>query len=933
MAIFLSAVVAAAMITDAAEGVCDGPDEVCLLQLRKSNSKHSLSMKQSSTIFNLGGEGSSPLDAIAAQLLATQKAHGKPKLPECPGGALTASADAGLCTHGGIEIKVDFDDEDIEESFGDNVLMKRWKYFIQGCKLADCQLVNPDVRHHTFHVGKTEIRVEGYDLANNFNQCIRTVYVLDRQDPVFTDPQTDLNQSIEIYFPENACSVSGATAFAEYEEQAGFTGAVTDNCDEDVEVQRKIFAPEEGQIFSGLHGDENMAQYPNLTGPGVWTICYIATDDYSKNHITSTMPFDLEAPGAATALKVVHHCVEVVVSDNTPPYGMKNCPEDKLVLIDPHETEAHNITWELPEITGDNCEAFGTIPDAEEQSNPPKYPGMTMPVGSHSVNYALFDASRNVLENEECSFTVEVKQRAHPVELTCPPNVTFPTLTDASFAIVVWEDPMAIQGGKILDQSHISYPQGVSFGLPFPFGTTHIKVRAEGEITGLRHDEHLQFDECTFAVTVEDPQIPEVDGRLYRCMDDIDTTDSSFVKPYRVCGGTDLTWTPHAEYIHTHGYDVAGVHDTDKQCCTDQFDVEHVCVPVTTDLVSVKPLASYCKPKPLDAEPVEAESVEPPPKAPKQQAPPSPAPPKSPKQQAPPSPAPPKPPKQQAAASPAPPKSPEQQAPTSPAPPKPPKQQAFPSAAPAESVEAESVEPPPKSPEQPAPPSPAPAPSPKVEAHWTADGCPALARKVEMELHPNDMKFAVRCCSDSSDGNVECSSIKYGSDECFPHEASWTDAAAQCSAHGARLCTKEELLKDVCCRSGCGMDGLAVWTSSKQFLPAPEESVEAEPVEDESLATSPPVEVWLMEKSAEICAQYDGTPAFNSCRACSTYFPGEMDKCMGCGGDCGRSVCEKMKYEDITECVGSKSFSDCHLQCMGGGHENMVSEAVMWKGM
>jgi len=851
MAIFLSAVVAAAMITDAAEGVCDGPDEVCLLQLRKSNSKHSLSMKQSSTIFNLGGEGSSPLDAIAAQLLATQKAHGKPKLPECPGGALTASADAGLCTHGGIEIKVDFDDEDIEESFGDNVLMKRWKYFIQGCKLADCQLVNPDVRHHTFHVGKTEIRVEGYDLANNFNQCIRTVYVLDRQDPVFTDPQTDLNQSIEIYFPENACSVSGATAFAEYEEQAGFTGAVTDNCDEDVEVQRKIFAPEEGQIFSGLHGDENMAQYPNLTGPGVWTICYIATDDYSKNHITSAMPFDLEAPGAATALKVVHHCVEVVVSDNTPPYGMKNCPEDKLVLIDPHETEAHNITWELPEITGDNCEAFGTIPDAEEQSNPPKYPGMTMPVGSHSVNYALFDASRNVLENEECSFTVEVKQRAHPVELTCPPNVTFPTLTDASFAIVVWEDPMAIQGGKILDQSHISYPQGVSFGLPFPFGTTHIKVRAEGEITGLRHDEHLQFDECTFAVTVEDPQIPEVDGRLYRCMDDIDTTDSSFVKPYRVCGGTDLTWTPHAEYIHTHGYDVAGVHDTDKQCCTDQFDVEHVCVPVTTDLVSVKPLASYCKPKPLDAEPVEAESVEPRP----------------------------------------------------------------------------------KSPEQEAPPSPAPAPSPKVEAHWTADGCPALARKVEMELHPNDMKFAVRCCSDSSDGNVECSSIKYGSDECFPHEASWTDAAAQCSAHGARLCTKEELLKDVCCRSGCGMDGLAVWTSSKQFLPAPEESVEAEPVEDESLATSPPVEVWLMEKSAEICAQYDGTPAFNSCRACSTYFPGEMDKCMGCGGDCGRSVCEKMKYEDITECVGSKSFSDCHLQCMGGGHENMVSEAVMWKGM
>jgi hypothetical protein len=134
-------------------------------------------------------------------------------------------------------------------------------------------------------------------------------------------------------------------------------------------------------------------------------------------------------------------------------------------------------------------------------------------------------------------------------------------------------------------------------GLPFPFGTSHITVRADGEITGLRHDEHLQFDECTFAITVEDPQIPEVDGRLYHCKDDVDKTSPSFVKPYRVCGGTDLTWTPHATYIHTHGYDVAGVHDASKECCTDQFDVEHECVPVETDVVSVKPLASYCKPK------------------------------------------------------------------------------------------------------------------------------------------------------------------------------------------------------------------------------------------------------------------------------------------------------------------------------------------------
>merc|ERR1719146_537038 len=71
----------------------------------------------------------------------------------------------------------------------------------------------------------------------------------------------------------------------------------------------------------------------------------------------------------------------------------------------------------------------------------------------------------------------------------------------------------------------------------------------------------------------------------------------------------DLTWTPHATYIHTHGYDVSGVHEATKECCTDQFDVEHECVPVETDLVSVKPLASYRKPKAAKAE-AEAETTE-----------------------------------------------------------------------------------------------------------------------------------------------------------------------------------------------------------------------------------------------------------------------------------------------------------------------------------
>jgi hypothetical protein len=218
------------------------------------------------------------------------------------------------------------------------------------------------------------------------------------------------------------------------------------------------------------------------------------------------------------------------------------------------------------------------------------------------VNYALMDASGNVIQDEECSFTVEVKQRAHPVSVTCPPNVTFPTLPDASFAIVTWEDPVAEQGGKILDQSHISYPQGVSVGLPFPFGKTTITVHAAGEITGTRHDEHLQFDECTFTVTVQDPQKPDVDGRLFRCKENNVSAEEPPAKPYRVCAGFDLAWEPHPQYVNTHGYDVIGVKETTLDCCTDEFNIEHECVPIETD-VAVTSQASYCRPKPQGVEP------------------------------------------------------------------------------------------------------------------------------------------------------------------------------------------------------------------------------------------------------------------------------------------------------------------------------------------
>ena len=40
----------------------------------------------------------------------------------------------------------------------------------------------------------------------------------------------------------------------------------------------------------------------------------------------------------------------------------------------------------------------------------------------------------------------------------------------------------------------------------------------------------------------------------------------------------------------------------------------------------------------------------------------------------------------------------------------------------------------------------------------------------------------------------------------------YADAEAECAASGQRLCTKDELLTDICCGTGGSCDSHGVWT-------------------------------------------------------------------------------------------------------------------------
>ena len=89
-------------------------------------------------------------------------------------------------------------------------------------------------------------------------------------------------------------------------------------------------------------------------------------------------------------------------------------------------------------------------------------------------------------------------------------------------------------------------------------------------------------------------------------------------------------------------------------------------------------------------------------------------------------------------------------------------------------------------------------------------------------FQPKDSYNAfIRCCSE--DG-TECTTI---TDDCTEsmYATTYDDATSQCESQGLRLCTKTELLTDVCCGTGGSCDSYAIWTSTSAgtinlFLPS-----------------------------------------------------------------------------------------------------------------
>lgn len=476
---------------------------------------------------------------------------------ECPGSPVKVNAQPDKCSYEGVTITVP-DGRSIEDFFDDNVEMKDFFYYVGNDRDVRIQ---PET--HPFQLGESRLTVVGHDLAGNDRACHRTVIVSDAQRPAWTKDPTSVDSDITTYL-DDACTKPASTVFSEYE-KLGWVASGSDNCPT-TGVQKQ--ANKGGDV---LYDDSSADSADTLTGPGTYEMIYTLTD------------------GAGLLNR---HTVVTHLKDNSAPTAME-CPEDVFVEIEANETHGP-VTWDLPYITADNCLGVAEDPPTPQEVNghgsalqddATKRHG-DFPVGVTPIVYPMADAAGNLMA-EECRFTAEVKQKAHPVVITCPETVTVNTLPMAGFGTPTWPAPTATQGGVPLPEDHITYLNGVLPTMPFPYGETTVTVRAKGEVTGTRTREEEQFDECSFTVKVQDPQRPDVDGRHYRC-----GSEDTGVEPYGVCDGSDLSVVLHTGYEETGGYDLEGVKTiSNAACCPDENGKAYSCQ--GTDMSA---LFKFCQP-------------------------------------------------------------------------------------------------------------------------------------------------------------------------------------------------------------------------------------------------------------------------------------------------------------------------------------------------
>merc|ERR1712038_1577704 len=206
-------------------------------------------------------------------------------------------------------------------------------------------------------------------------------------------------------------------------------------------------------------------------------------------------------------------------------------------------------------------------------------------------------------------------------------------------------------------------------------------------------------------------------------------------------------------------------------------------------------------------------------------------------------------------------------------------------------------------------------PVPEKCEYWVDEGCNSDKNgpdDMEGFYQSQSDKAFVRCCDDSKEKTTCITKSNCKNEEDL---VTYDEAAKLCSDDGLRLCTKQELKDDICCKTGGGCHSSAVWTSTWAMC-------------DSNDVTNDDDDDWCPSGFDAISANLDGEKDDKLWIS-----PDELNSLgetieSACAAACaGREGCTGFEFGPVQSSWAPYTFGDYACATFIGGGSNISNEA------
>jgi gliding motility-associated-like protein len=368
--------------------------------------------------------------------------------------------------------------------------------------------------------GTTAITWTVTDIYGNSSTCVQLVQVIDNENPVVTCPADMVVES-----DETGCSALVSVSSPAVADNCAVAGMVNDYTGtDDASAVYPVGSTLVTWTLTDVHGNTSTCsmtvtvvdtEVPSILCPDDITITMdegtcqafvtvpapLTSDNCSVLSVTNNVTGTDDASGIYPAGETTVTWTVIDIYGNTSNCAMiinvidtelpvVTCPENAFEVNQPGLCESY-VTVNAPVAT-DNC---GNVTITNNFNGGNDASGV-YPVGVTAVTWTITDDSGNV---STCLQLVTVNDIEVPVSASCDFEIVVANDLDACGALVTYELPVITDNCALQDTVLIN---GLESGAFFPVGST--------TVTYTFTDIHGNSMTCSFTVTVEDTQLPEI---------------------------------------------------------------------------------------------------------------------------------------------------------------------------------------------------------------------------------------------------------------------------------------------------------------------------------------------------------------------------------------------------------------------------------------